>query len=234
MRGSGEEFTFFRGKLKLVQPERHRVSVDLVVFLSKVRGVRRRSKVVDLGAGFGFLSLVVAKKFGVRVWAVERDPEMLSLLKENIKMNGLEDLVIPVEGDVRAPEGFLRRSSFDVVIANPPFFPSQRGNGVRFEGDTKLADFLRASAFLLRDGGYLNILIPSFRLYETFVLMSELNLPPRFLTLIFPKLSKKGKLSVVTSVKNVPGPLHVEEPCVINREDGSYTDEVRSVLEGFL
>ncbi len=210
--------------------------MDLVIFLSRLRGIRRRSRVADLGAGFGFLSVVTAKKFGCEVHALERDPEMLSLLEENVKMNALAERVLPVEVDIRRVEERFRRGEFDVVIANPPFFPAsyRGGNRYHFEEDTTLADFVRASSYLLRDCGYLNILIPSFRLYELFSLLGEFNLPPRFLTMIYPKPDKAGKLSVVTAVRNVPGPLQVDRALFINRPDGSYTEEVEELLENFL
>ncbi len=234
MRGSSKEFTFFRGKIKLVQPKTHRVSVDLVLFLSKVRGVSRSSKVIDLGAGFGFLSIVLAKKFGVKVLALERDEEMFHLLEENIRRNELSDLITPVRGDVRRVEGIFERGSFDVVVTNPPFFPYGKGDDLHSEGDTTLKDFLKASSYLLRDGGYLNLMIPAFRIYETFLILGSLNLPPRFMTLVYPKASKPPKVTFITSIRNIPGPLHVEGPLIINTPEGHYTEEVEGVLEGFL
>ena len=237
MRDSDKRFSFFRGKIELIQPKEHKVSVDLILFLSKVKGVRKNSRVADLGAGFGFLSLVIAKKWGCEVHAIERDRKMLELLKENVRINGLEDRVRVVEEDVRRVENLYKRGYFDVVVSNPPFYPKEYGKedgGFHFEGDTTLEDFVRASSYLLRDGGYLNLLIPSFRLYELFDLLRTHNLPPRFLSIIYPNVHKDGKLCVVNSIRNVPGPLRIEPPLVINEPGGSYTETVRGLLEGFL
>ncbi len=237
MRGSGKEFPFFKGKVKLIQPEEHKVSVDLVIFLSQIREVRKNSKVVDLGAGFGFLSVVLAKKFGCRVHAIERNKMMLELLKENIKLNGLEDLILPVEADVRRLGDLYRRGEFDVAVSNPPFFPKGYGKddgGFHFESDTGLRDFVKAGSYLLRDGGYFNILIPSFRLYELFISFRELNLPPRFMSLVYPNCKKKAKLAVVSSIRNVPGPLEIGKAIFINELEGGYTQEVERLLESFL
>ncbi|WP_461829126.1 methyltransferase, partial [Aquifex sp.] len=125
MRSTDNPFPFFQGKLLLYQPEKHKVSVDLVLFLSKLRGIKRSSKVVDLGAGFGFISLVLAKKFGVKVTAVEIDDTMLSLLQKNIKLNNLSHLIEIVKADVREIHKHFKRGSFDVVVANPPFYPKE-------------------------------------------------------------------------------------------------------------
>ena len=237
MRDSGKSFSFFRGKLTLIQPGKHRVSVDLVLFLSRLKGVRRGSRVADLGAGFGFLSLVAAKKWDCEVYALERDREMLDLLGENVRRNGLEERIRVVEGDVRRVEELFERGSFDAVVSNPPFYPKGYGKedgGFHFEGDTTLEDFVRAGSYLLRDGGYLNLLLPSFRLFELFEYLKNYNLPPRFLSVIYPNTKKEGKLCVVSSIRNVPGPLRLEPPLIVNRSDGGYTEEVEALLEGFL
>ncbi|WP_457601100.1 tRNA1(Val) (adenine(37)-N6)-methyltransferase [Hydrogenivirga sp.] len=237
MRDSGKKLTFFGGKLHLIQPKKHRVSVDLVVFLSRVRGIKRSSRVVELGAGFGFLSITLAKKFGCEVHALERDGDLYELLEENIRLNSLEDKVKPLRIDIRQVGEHFRRGSFDVVVVNPPFYPKNYGSrdgGFHFEEDTTLGDFIGVSSYLLRDGGYMNLLIPCFRLYESFSLMKESNLPPRFTSIIYPTADKEGRLAVISSIRNVPGPLHVERAIFINREEGGYTQEVESLLEGFL
>jgi len=41
-------------------------------------------------------------------------------------------------------------------------------------------------------------------------------------------------LCIVSSIKNVPGPLKVEPPIVINELGGGYTEEVQGLLESFL
>lgn len=237
MKSTDKPFPFFRGKLLLYQPEEHKVSVDLVLFLSKVRGIKKSSKVVDLGAGFGFIAIVLAKKFGVKVTAVEIDDTMLSLLKKNIEVNRLSHLVEVVKADLREIHKHFKRGSFDVVVANPPFYPkdySPNPDPYHFELKATLRDFVEAASYLLRDGGYFNLLVPAFRLAETFSYLEKANLPPRFLSLVYPTLKKKARLAIVTSVRNVKGPLDVERPLVINEESGGYTEEVRHLLENFL
>lgn len=237
MKGSGKEFTFFRGKLRLIQPEEHRVSVDLVVFLSRLKGIKRNTRVAELGAGFGFLSLVIARKFGCEVFALERDEKLFHLLEENVRQNELGELVKPVKVDIREHRERFRRGEFNAVVTNPPFFPRDYGvgdGGFHFEDDTELKDFVEAASYLLRDGGYFNILVPAFRLYELFLLLDKFNLPPRYLGVMYPTEDKGGKLCAVSSVRNRPGPLSVDRAIIINSKEGGYTPEVESLLEGFL
>ncbi len=237
MSGSDKPFSFFRGKVHLYQSDKHRLSVDLVLFLSRSKGIRKSSRVIDLGAGFGFLSVVIAKKFGSKVVALEKDKSLFELLKRNVEVNHLTGYITPVLGDVREVHRLFKRGEFDVVITNPPFYPSRYGvedGGTHFEKETTLKDFLSASSYLLRDGGYLNLLIPAFRLAESFRYMEEVNLPPRFLTVMYPTVHKEGKLCVVSSIRNVPGPIRIEKALFINKPEGGYTEEVERILEGFL
>ena len=228
-----KKVSFFRGKVHFYQDSRHRISVDLVLFLSRVRGIKRSSRVIDLGAGFGFLSIVTAIRHRCRVCALERDEGMLDMLKENITLNSAEELVEVVEGDVREADRIFHRDSFDVCLCNPPFF-EEAGEGIHRSGDTTLGDFISAGSYLLRDGGYFNLMIPSFRLAEAFEILTKHHLPPRFLTAVFPTPEKECRICFVTSIRNVPGPLHFDRPLVINNVDGGYTQEVSRLLEGYL
>ncbi len=67
---------------------------------------------LDLGAGTGILSLLLARK-GWKVLAVEPDLQALKVLTENIKRNRLEDKIYPLCGEVSALKG-----PFTLIVAN--------------------------------------------------------------------------------------------------------------------
>lgn len=229
------EFTFFRGRVRFRQPHHHRLSIVELLFLANLKGIRRASKVVDLGSGFGALSLLIALKYGCHVWAVERDPHMLQLLSYNIKANGLEERVHPVELDIRHVNKVFRPQYFDAVVANPPFYRGgQKKDGYRHEKDTTLGDFLKSTGFLLRDGGSLNLLIASKRLIEAIFHMENHNIHVASLRFFYPKLEKNGKIVRIHAIKNLNPDQVVEKPLIINEENGGYTQEVKAILEGFL
>ncbi|RIL03994.1 MAG: hypothetical protein DCC75_12685, partial [Proteobacteria bacterium] len=53
------------------------------------------SLVVDIGAGFGDFSILIAKRFpACRVYAFEPDPRQFALLKENVSLNGVTNVVM--------------------------------------------------------------------------------------------------------------------------------------------
>ncbi len=228
---------FLRGKLHFYQPKESGISVDKVVFLSKRKGGKKGKRAVELGAGFGFLSISLAKKYNAEVLAVEIDELMYELLKENIEINRVQTLVKPLKLDIRHIREHLKGGSFDAVFINPPFYPTEyspKPNPYEFEVMGQLKDFIEASSFLLRDSGYLNILLPSFRLPELFYLMNSLNINPSELNLIYPTLNKGGKLAIVVGRKNLKPNLTVGKPIVLNRGDGSYMPDISMLLEAWL
>ncbi len=227
-----KEFTFFRGRVRFRQPKKHRLSVIQILFVENLRGIRKSSKVLDLGAGFGALSVLIALKHGCKVYALERDPLMLELLRYNVGVNGLEDRIEIIEGDLREYKALLKRSYFDCVVANPPFYTQGNvRNPYHFESDTRLEDFVDATAYTLRDGGYLNLLIPSNRLHHACEMLSEKNMSMAYVRFFHPKEDKNAKLVRISCVKNAKSLPIVEKPLIINTHDGNYTPEVQCTLD---
>nr|MDO8099254.1 class I SAM-dependent methyltransferase family protein [Candidatus Njordarchaeota archaeon] len=57
--------------------------------------------VVDMFAGIGPFSILIAKKRGAQVYSIDVNPDAIEYLKENCKLNGVERLVHPILGDAR-------------------------------------------------------------------------------------------------------------------------------------
>ena len=67
------KFEFFRGKVRFKQPRAHRLSIVEILFVANLKGIKKSSKVVDLGAGFGALSILTALRYQCQVWAIEKE-----------------------------------------------------------------------------------------------------------------------------------------------------------------
>jgi len=230
-----KEFEFFRGKVRFKQPRKHRLSIVEILFVANLKGIKKSSKVLDLGAGFGTLSILISLKYSCQVWAMERDPIMLQLLRENIRLNKLEDKIHVLDLDLRTAENFLKAQSFDVVVANPPFYRVYNpANVYHHETDTSLEDFVKTASFLLKDGGHFNILVASHRLIESIIHMKNHRMEVESLRFFYPKLQKNAKIVRIHALKNLRPSPFVEKPLIINEDSGEYTQEVKSLLESFL
>ncbi len=104
---------------------RYKMDIRKVYFSPRLGYERRRvlervgrgETVVDLFAGVGPFSIPLAKYRGARVYAVDINPAAVEHLRENMRLNRVEGLVIPLLGDCRA---VTPRSVADRVIMNLP------------------------------------------------------------------------------------------------------------------
>ncbi|MGA2680494.1 MAG: class I SAM-dependent methyltransferase family protein [Candidatus Bathyarchaeia archaeon] len=83
--------------------------------------VREGETVVDLFAGVGPFSVLIGKNNpGVRVFAVDINPEAVELLKANVRANRVENRVFPILGDARQITADKLKGSADRIIMNLP------------------------------------------------------------------------------------------------------------------
>jgi tRNA (guanine37-N1)-methyltransferase len=83
--------------------------------------VKKSETVVDLFAGVGPFSVLIAKNNAeAKVHAVDINPEAIELLERNIRLNRVENRVIPIEGDARRTVEERLMGIADRVIMNLP------------------------------------------------------------------------------------------------------------------
>jgi len=83
--------------------------------------VQKCETVVDLFAGVGPFSVLIAKKNSdAKVYAVDINPEAIEFLKRNIRLNRVENQVIPIQGDAKQVIENRLLGVADRVIMNLP------------------------------------------------------------------------------------------------------------------
>jgi tRNA (guanine37-N1)-methyltransferase len=83
--------------------------------------VQKGETVVDLFAGVGPFSVLIAKKNpDVKVYAVDINPEAAEFLKRNIRLNRVENSVIPIQGDANQAVEKRLLGVADRLIMNLP------------------------------------------------------------------------------------------------------------------
>jgi len=83
--------------------------------------VRPRETVVNMFAGVGCFSIIVAKHSDVaKVFSVDLNPEAVRLMRENIRLNGVFGKVVPVLGDAREVIRTRLRNAADRVLMPLP------------------------------------------------------------------------------------------------------------------
>ena len=117
---------FLGGRLRLWQPKSgYRAATDPVL-LAAACPARPGQRVLDVGAGAGAAAFCLATRSpGVDIEGVELQPAYVALSRRNAARNEIAWLA--EAGDVAAPPLFVRSTSYDHVITNPPFFEAETG-----------------------------------------------------------------------------------------------------------
>ncbi|MCX8153164.1 MAG: methyltransferase, partial [Candidatus Bathyarchaeota archaeon] len=83
--------------------------------------VSKNEVVVDLFSGVGPFAVLIAKKNDeAKVYAVDINPDAVALLKRNIRLNRVENRVIPIQGDAKQVIEKQLAGIADRVIMNLP------------------------------------------------------------------------------------------------------------------
>jgi len=222
--------------LKILQTEDgYRYSIDpflLAAFVSLSAG----ANVADLGSGSGVIALLLSQKDPVaKVVGLELQDALVERSRHTVALNGFQDRIKIVQGDVRALPASLMPGSFDVVVSNPPYRTA--GSGRLALGDERsrarhelaggLVDFLTAASSLLKSGGLFFIVYLAERLPELMAEMSCLKLEPKRLRMVYSREGGEARLILVEGRKNARPGMKIESPLVLYKGGGrDYTDEV--------
>ena len=109
------------------QAEHFRLSTDCVLladFVNTAGAVRG----IDLGCASGAIALLLlARTDKLHMTGLEIVPEAASLAEESMRANALEARSDIVCGDIRRHRELFKAGSFDLIVANPPYFPVGSG-----------------------------------------------------------------------------------------------------------
>ncbi len=225
-------------------------------FLAWFAEVRKGEKVIDLCSGTGIVPILMdARNDCGDYTGVEIDPEMVALANRSAKLNGIEDHVRFIEGDLKAADtglgelsasglGKLSRirlgkSVADVVTVNPPYMPTENGlqnpdpfkAAARHEVFCNLDDVIRVSASLLKSGGRFYMVHRPVRLPSILEKMKAYGLSPARICYIHPFADKEATMVLVSGVRGGKTLLKTEAPVIIYQEPGVYTERVIHIYQ---
>ena len=224
------------GELQLLQSRAgYRFSLDPVL-LVRFAEVRAGELAVDLGTGSGIMPLLLARLSPVRqVIGVELQAGQVERAKKNVVLNQLQERVQILDGDIRQIRELLPSAQADLVVSNPPYrklktgrvAPDDERAAARHELAGGLEDFVRAAAWLLKNGGRFALIYLAERLPELFGLMTGCGIEPKRLRLIHPRQGEPAKMALVEGRKMGRPGLSVDPPLIVYQGEGrDYTAEV--------
>ena len=227
-----------RGGLRIIQrTDGFRFGTDAVL-LSDFASARRRDRVCDLGTGTGVIPLLLyARESTITADAVEIQPDMAKMAARSVALNGLEEKIRVLAGDLREIRTLLPHAQYDLVTCNPPYGkaggtllnPDAGKRLARHEESCAISDVTRAAALLLRSGGRFCCIFPAARMLELLDALRAQRLEPKRLRLVHSNARKAAHLCLAEGMLDARPGMMVEPPLVIYGEDGQYTREMRQI-----
>lgn len=132
------------------------------VLLADFAADRRVRRFADLGCGAGVLTVLLLHALPqAAAVGVELQPDAAQLCRNNLEANGLTGRAQILCADLREHRAVLPAGSFDLVVANPPYFAAGSGYTspdpmrahARDERTCTMQDICAAMAYLTRWGG---------------------------------------------------------------------------------
>ena len=211
------------------------------VLLADFAEASRSDRVLDLGTGNGILPLLLdARDKGGETVGLELQEAAAELARENFALNGAEERLRAVCGDLREASQLFGRASFDVVITNPPYQEAGRGLVnpdsakmlARHEIACTLEDILREAAAVLNPRGRFYMVHRPKRLAEILSGMEREGIAPRTLRFVHSHAEDPASLVLVSGARGGGKELRVLPPLILYGADGQYTPEVYEIYYG--
>lgn len=142
-----------------------KVSTDACLFGACIETGKVKS-ILDIGAGTGLLSLMLAQKCEARIDAVEIDDTAFQQAKENISSSPWKERISIHHADILE---WVKQNhqKFDLIISNPPFFSnhfkseSKKKNLARHTDSLSQKELLNVVLQLLnKENGVFHLMLP--------------------------------------------------------------------------
>lgn len=208
------------------------------VLLSGFARVRKKEKVLDLGTGTGIIPILLrGKTEGRDFTGLEIQEKVADMADRSVRLNGLQDDIRIVKGDIREASHIFGGASFDVVTSNPPYMddrhglvnPAEEKAISRHEILCSLDDLLRETAKVLKSGGRFYLVHRPHRLMDIVSGMRKYGMEPKRMKMVHPYVGKEANMVLIEAIRGGKPYLRVEAPVIVYRSPGVYTDEIYSI-----
>jgi tRNA1Val (adenine37-N6)-methyltransferase len=143
-------------------------------FTARHLSERPVAQILDIGAGTGLLSLMLAQETAARITGIELDEAAAQQAGENFAASPWADRLQITQGDIRS---LPSQQAYDFIISNPPFYEADLRSGDALRNQAMHATELDYTALLAAIGarltpeGSCSILLP-YQQFRTFCMQA--------------------------------------------------------------
>ncbi len=224
-----KKFTIFQDKCAM------KVSTDSVL-LGSITSPPNLGKILDIGAGTGILSLMMAFKSLCHIDAIEIDSSAYNQALANVYLNKKDKQITVLNKDFKT---FNPPYLYDLIITNPPYFepgiPSKNliRNIARCTTELTHRQLFTLSCRFLRQEGQLSLCIPYSSLAKIYDVIKELDLKVIKETLISAKKGNDYYLAILLLKKTNLHVKTIHEDLFIRDENSEYSPKYRQITSEY-
>lgn len=186
-------------------------------------------RVLDLGCGNGAIALLLAYRHPrARIVGLEIQPALADRARRGARLNGLQDRIEIVEGDLRQIEALLPPAGFNVVLCNPPYRELGRGRlnpdpeirQAKHELSATLNEVAAAIRYVLAPKGRACLIYHASRLADLLNCLRAERLEPKMLRLVHSYPGAEAELILVEARRDGRPGLHILTPLFVYQARG--------------
>lgn len=230
--------SFFRFKQFTIHHDRcaMKVGTDGVLLGAWANGEECNS-ILDIGAGSGLVSLMLAQRFRqAKIESIEIDAEASSQANENYKESSFPNLDECVNISLQDfAHGCDRK--YDLIVSNPPFFsrslksPDHQRSVARHTDSLLIEEFVSLSASLLNDRGKIAFVFPYSEKGDLMEIAASNKLYISKMTNVYPTPSSEPK-RLLMELSNIDQ-LTIETDLVVETARHVYSAEFVAIVKDF-
>lgn len=214
-----------------------RFGIDAVL-LANFANVKKKHKVMDLCTGTGIVPFIIkGKKEPQKIVGLEIQNEFVEMANRSIKINGFNDTMEFLHGDLKDKELLKSIGRFDVVTVNPPYKleksgivnPNDKYAIARHEVMCNLDNVIEACRIVLKDNGRLYMVHRPERLADIFCIMRKYKIEPKRVQMVHPNTKKSANILLVEGQRDGGAYLKWEPPIYVYNNDGSFSKEINEI-----
>lgn len=191
--------------------------------------------VLDIGAGTGLLSLMLAQKSNSEIHGIELDLGAYKQLKENVQGSIWKDRLSVFPGDARSYSFPIK---YDFIITNPPFFENDLASATEGEQLAKhskqltLEELIGVISRNLEPHGAFGILLPYHR-WEYFHQLATANGFSLVENLLVKQTPKHDYFRSILHYSRLKDQFNPSFELTIRNADNEYTEEFTELLKDY-
>jgi len=186
------------------------------------------AKAVELGAGTGIISLLLASRERLSsITAVEVQKDFADLAHRNVCLNKLDTKIEVLHRDLREVSSSDTGGEVDVVFTNPPYMRTDSGK--RNDSDRKyiarhevcgdIGDFCACAKRLLKHGGRFYCVWRPDRLSELMKAMEKNCLEPKSMVFVYADEDSEPSMALVCATKYGAEGMRIMPPLLLHHRD---------------